>query len=114
MANGATSYARLAKRKDAWTIGGAADSELTGRVLVVLDADSGESLACGAIARTPDVVRTHAPPADQPPRIETRAVLGGLCFGRQFPGSGPGLSGRPGGVRMYERSLRSRGLFQGV
>jgi hypothetical protein len=96
---GATSYARLAKREDAWTLGGAADSELTGRVLVVLDADSGEPLACGAITRTPDVLRTPVPPADQPPRIEIRAALAGLCLGRQFAGSGPGCPDERG---VYE------------
>jgi hypothetical protein len=99
MVDGGTSYARLGKRKDAWTIGGAADSELTGRVLVVLDADSGEPLACGAITRTPDVVRIPVPPAEQPPRIESRAALGGFCFGRLFPGSGPGC---PDARGVYE------------
>jgi hypothetical protein len=89
LARAGTSYARLATRTDAWTIGGPAASELTGRVLVVY-ADGGEPIACGAITRTPDVVRTPMPPEAQPPRVETRAVLGGLCFGRQFPNSGPG------------------------
>lgn len=86
---GTLAYERNFTREDAWTIGGAASSELVGRVLIVRNAVSDEPLACGTITRAGDLARAALPAADQAPRAETRAALSGLCFARQFPNTGP-------------------------
>jgi hypothetical protein len=82
-----TGYSRAAGSNAPWTIGGGGASDLVGQALIVRDGALGKLLACGVITRSADVERSPLPPVDRAPTIATRAAIGGVCLGRQYPGS---------------------------
>ena len=88
VAQAATGYARANNTKGAWTIGDGSASDMLGRAFVVRAETT--PVACGVITRAEDREHLELPPDDQPPSLATRAAIGGICLGRQFPGSSPG------------------------
>jgi hypothetical protein len=82
------SYERPALREDAWTIGDHAASDIVGHALAVRDG-AGTIVACGAIVQRADLERRPLPPGDQPPKLDSRAAVGGMCLARQAPGNSP-------------------------
>jgi len=85
----ATGYSRPSAKEGAWTVGDGSASDVVGRVLVVRGAHETAPAACGVIRRGEDVQRLELPPDDQAPSIAARAAVGGICYGRQYPGSTP-------------------------
>lgn len=91
---GRVAYARgLVQSERAWSVGTGDGADLVGRVLVVLDPNSGAPVSCGPIQRGPDLAPAPLPPLDEGPPEAVRAAIGGVCITRAVASNG--VSGCP-------------------